>query len=358
MSIQKRKWEGRTTYRVRIYHKRRVISDCTFDSLGEARRFETDSKARLARGEFYDTRAAENTTLADALERYLREVSINKKGRGYSINQSQARQICMQPISRLSIARIRPADIARYRNARLESVGANTVRLELALISHLYTVAIEAWDMEYLQNPVRRSSRPSVAGTARDRRLVDDEEARLLDAAKAYNQRAHALILVAIETAMRRGELAALTWKDIDGNIARLTDTKNGESREVPLSSRALAALHSLPRQLHEKVNCAEGEWRLRQRGCPGACAREAPLGDERIFGLMDDAISTMMTRVCKRAGIENLRFHDLRHEATSRFFEKGLNPMQVAAITGHKTLQMLKRYTHLRAEDLAKMLG
>jgi len=72
----------------------------------------------------------------------------------------------------------------------------------------------------------------------------------------------------------------------------------------------------------------------------------------------MDDAISTMMARVCKRAGIENLRFHDLRHEATSRFFEKGLNPMQVAAITGHRTLQMLKRYTHLRAEDLAKMLG
>lgn len=330
MSIQKRKWEGRTTYRVRVYHRRRVVADRTFDSLSEARRYETDSKARLARGEFYDTRAAENTTLADALERYLREVSVHKKGRGYSINQSQARQICMHPISLLPLARIRPADIARYRDTRLKSVGANTVRLELALISHLYTVAIEAWDMEYLQNPVRRSSRPSVTGTARDRRLVDDEEVRLLDAAMAYNQRAHALIVVAIETAMRRGELAGLTWKDIDRNIARLTDTKNGESREVPLSSRALAAIQSLPRQLH----------------------------DDRIFGLTDDAISTMMTRVCRRAGIEGLRFHDLRHEATSRFFEKGLNPMQVAAITGHKTLQMLKRYTHLRAEDLAKMLG
>jgi len=165
--------------------------------------------------------------LADPLDRYLREVSINKKGRDYSINQSQVRQICMYPISLLPITRIRPADIARYRDARL-------------------------------------------------------------------------------------------------------TDTKNGESREVLLSSRALATLKSLPRQLH----------------------------DERIFGLTDDAISTMMARVCKRTGIENLRFHDLRHEATSRHFEKGLNPMQVAAITGHKTLQMLKRYTHLRAEDLARMPG
>jgi len=102
----------------------------TFDSLSEARRYEIDCKARLARGEFYDTRAAENTTLAEALDRYLQEVSIHKKGRGYIINQSQARQICMHPISRLPLARIRPADIARYRDARLKSVGTNTVRLE------------------------------------------------------------------------------------------------------------------------------------------------------------------------------------------------------------------------------------
>ena len=79
---------------------------------------------------------------------------------------------------------------------------------------------------------------------------------------------------------------------------------------------------------------------------------------DGRVWGMRPESMSQAFERVCKGAGVENMTFHDLRHEATSRLFEKGLNPMQVAAITGHKTLQMLKRYTHLRAEDLVGMLG
>ena len=97
----------------------------------------------------------------------------------------------------------------------------------------------------------------------------------------------------------------------------------------MPLSSRALTVLTHLPRRV-----------------------------DGKVWGMRADSITQAFERACSRASIENLRFHDLRHEAASRLFEKGLNPMQVAAITGHKTLQMLKRYTHLKAEDLAKMLG
>jgi len=97
----------------------------------------------------------------------------------------------------------------------------------------------------------------------------------------------------------------------------------------VPLSSRAVAVLDSLPRTL-----------------------------DGRVFGTTYEGIHQAFVRACRRADIEDLRFHDLRHEATSRLFEKGFNPMEVSSITGHKTLQMLKRYTHLRAEDLAKRMG
>ena len=79
---------------------------------------------------------------------------------------------------------------------------------------------------------------------------------------------------------------------------------------------------------------------------------------DGQVWGMKPDSISQAFERICSTAGIEGLTFHDLRHEATSRLFEKGLNPMQVAAITGHKTLQMLKRYTHLRAEDLVELIG
>ena len=122
-----------------------------------------------------------------------------------------------------------------------------------------------------------------------------------------------------------------MQWSDIDlkKRTAHLPKTKNGEARTVPLSSRAVATLEALPRNL-----------------------------DGRVFGVTYEGIHQSYVRACRRAGITGLTFHDLRHEATSRLFEKGLNPMQVAAITGHKTLQMLKRYTHLRAEDLAKLLG
>lgn len=122
-----------------------------------------------------------------------------------------------------------------------------------------------------------------------------------------------------------------MRWDHLDqrARVLLIPETKTGTPRRVPLSTAALAVLDGLPRRL-----------------------------DGRVWGMRPDSISQAFERVCKASGIEGLTFHDLRHEATSRLFEKGLNPMQVAAITGHKTLQMLKRYTHLRAEDLVGMLG
>ena len=111
--------------------------------------------------------------------------------------------------------------------------------------------------------------------------------------------------------------------------LSHLPTSKNGDARTVPLSSRAVVTLEALPRNLDGRVFCATYE-----------------------------GVKQSYNRACKRANITGLTFHDLRHEATSRLFEKGFNPMEVSAITGHKTLQMLKRYTHLRAEDLARRMG
>lgn len=140
-----------------------------------------------------------------------------------------------------------------------------------------------------------------------------------------------AIIQLAVETGMRRGELVKMKCKDIDyhSRTVSLYDTKNGEDRVVPLSTSAIAVLKSLPARI-----------------------------DGGVFGIHPDTVSKRFMRACRVADIQDLRFHDLRHEAVSRLFEKGLNPMEVAAVSGHKTLQMLKRYTHLRAEDLAKKLG
>jgi len=140
------------------------------------------------------------------------------------------------------------------------------------------------------------------------------------------------VIHLALETAMRLGELVSLRWEHVDltRRIAHLPDTKNGESRTVPLSTTAVNVLRALPRSLHGQV----------------------------FPGLTTEAVKRAYIRAVDRAGIEDLHFHDLHHEATMRLFERGLNIMEVATITGHKDLRMLRRYTHLKAEDLAKKLG
>ena len=141
-----------------------------------------------------------------------------------------------------------------------------------------------------------------------------------------------AVVTIAVETAMRRSELAALRWENVDlkKRVAHLPKTKTDVPRSVPLSTAAIRALKLL-----------------------------SPAKEGRVFSLQAESMSQAFERAClpHRANVANLRFHDLRHEATSRLFEKGLNVMEVAAITGHKTLEMLKRYTHLRAEDLARKL-
>jgi integrase len=134
---------------------------------------------------------------------------------------------------------------------------------------------------------------------------------------------------------MRRSELIGLRWADVDirRRVARLNDTKNGESREVPLSTRAKAALEAL--QPH---------------------ARDSKT---RVVGwIHPDVVTWEFAQACKSCGIVGLRWHDLRHEATSRLFERGLALAEVAAVTGHRSWAMLRRYTHLRSESLVDKLG
>ncbi|OIQ94024.1 tyrosine recombinase XerC [mine drainage metagenome] len=153
------------------------------------------------------------------------------------------------------------------------------------------------------------------------------------------------IITLAVETSMRLGELLGLEWSRIDlaRRTAHLVDTKNGESRTVALASAALDALRTLPRRI-----------------------------DGRVFGWQNkDSFEKAWTR-CKARALAAYQtdcaassnkpdptfLTDLRHEATSRLFEKGLGVMEVASMTGHKSLAMLKRYTHIEAEKLAQKLG
>ena len=305
----------------------------TCDTKAEAEAWAAVVESEIARGVFVCRAEAEATSLTKALERYRDEIVPTKKQPDRERRRVDGLIKQIGGLAPRPLAAIRGKDIVTFIKDRAAGgAGPNTVRLDLALISHLFNTARTAWGMESLSNPVDmvKGQRPKLPG-GRTRRLVDDEYQRLLSAAQAYGGDIALLITWAVETAMRRGEIAAMRWEHLDrkAKVLLIPETKNGASRRVPLSTVALAVLDGLPRRI-----------------------------DGQVWGMRPDSISQAFERVCEAADIEGLTFHDLRHEATSRLFEKGLNPMQVAAITGHKTLQMLKRYTHLRAEDLVERLG
>ena len=324
---------GRRVWQVKIRRKGWPPQSATFDTKVQAEAWSRQVEGEMDRGVFVSRAESENTTLSEALTRYLAEVTPTKKPTTAHRERVIGRSLQSHPLARRTLASIRGKDMAAYmRQRHEESKGANTIRLEMALLSHLFNTARTAWGMESLTNPVDlvKGQRPKLPG-GRTRRLQGDEQARLISAAHTYGGEIGSVITWAIETAMRRGEIAAMRWDHLDrkARVLLLPETKNGTSRRVPLSTVALKVLDGLPRRI-----------------------------DGRVWGMRPDSISQAFERVCGAAGIEGLTFHDLRHEATSRLFEKGLNPMEVAAITGHKTLQMLKRYTHLRAEDLVGRLG
>ena len=329
---------GRRVWQAHIRRRGYPAQVRTFDTKTEAEAWAAVIESEIARGVFVSRTEAEATTLREALERYAVEISAKKRSgnrESYIIRGWQSSSLAAR-----SLASIRGKDLAAFvRECESRGLGPNTVRLHLAILSHLFNTARTAWGMESLSNPVDlvKGQRPKLP-RGRDRRLVGDEQARLLSAALAYGGEVGPLITWAIETAMRRGEIAAMRWEHLDrkARVLLIPETKTGTPRRVPLSVAALAVLDGLPRRMGHAAHNVDG----------------------RVWGMRPDSISQAFERVCGAAGIEGLTFHDLRHEATSRLFEKGLNPMQVAAITGHKTLQMLKRYTHLRAEDLVGMLG
>ncbi len=323
-----KKWEAR------IRRKGYPPQAASFSTKVKAETWARKVESEIDRGVYVCTKEAESTTLGEALARYAHEVTPKKKS--YEMELCRIKTWQTHPLAKRHLATLRGMDFAKYRDERMAAGKApNTIRLELAIVSHLFTVARKEWGMESLANPVQAIRLPA-PGKARTRRLVNDEEIRLLVACETSRSPAlKDLVVLALESAMRQGELLSLRWEHIDANkkVAHLPDTKNSESRDVPLSPRALEVLRHRPRSLK----------------------------DDRVFFEWKAASGLKHTwsRAVQRAGIEDLHFHDLRHEATSRLFEnQAFGLMEVAAITGHKTLSMLKRYTHLRAEDLAAKPG
>ncbi|MHB1530487.1 MAG: tyrosine-type recombinase/integrase, partial [Acidiferrobacteraceae bacterium] len=245
---------GRIVWQAQIIKKGYTAQYATFDTKAQATKWATSVERDMNAGVFVSRTEAERTNLAEALDRYEREVTPGK--RGVAQEASVVAVWRSHPLSTRSLAAIRSQDLAGVRDQWIhEGLQPATIARRFAVMSHLLTVARREWGMSSLTNPVHDVRLPRVTN-ARSRRLVDDEESRLTSVAEVSGREIGSLIRWAIETAMRRGEIAAMRWEHLDrkASVLLVPETKAGTPRRVPLSTRAMAILESLPRRLDGKV--------------------------------------------------------------------------------------------------------
>lgn len=343
---------GELQWQARISRKGFPAQVKTFMTRADAEAWARQVESEIDRGAFISRTEAENTSLKECLERYKREISAHKKG---ASQESYILQTLLEtPLADRMMATIRSADIAALRDEWLQTLKPATVLRRLAILSHVFSISRKEWGMESLSNPVEVIRKPQPRN-ARTRRIAEKripttgdlaDELALIKSA-SDSRYLPAIIDLAVETAMRREEIALLRWEHIDlkNRVAHLPDTKNGSTRDVPLSPKAAELLKKLPR------------------------------AGDRTFDVRADAITRAFSRARDRARKEyeaacreskrkpdssflvDLRFHDLRHEATSRLAE--IFPLhELTRITGHKDPRMLMRYYHPKAADLAKKLS
>ena len=317
-------WQGRI--------RRRGYPDITqtFEAKADAERWARSVESDMDKGHFVSVSEAQRTTLADLIQRYLREVTPSMKSA--SEDAIRLKALIRRPISKWSMANLSATRVAAFRDERLTEVSAGTVIRELAYLSSIINHARREWGIN-VPNPVQMVRKPP-SPPARGRVLTDAEVSALLKVFEPIGRRSHwvkPIVELALATAMRRGELLSLRWENINlkARTAFLPTTKNGDSRTVPLSSSALHILEKFPRHLS------------------GA-----------VFPMNAPALNAAFKRGLSRSGLKDIRFHDLRRTAITKMADKLPNVIELAAVSGHKSLMVLKQYYRPSASDLALKLG
>lgn len=350
---------GDLQWRARVRMKGYPDQSRTFLYREDAEKWARALERELETAGFVDRREAEKMTLRAVLERYACEITPTKKCA--VIEQFKIDVLLRDSVlPNLKMAALTSAALAAWRDRRLAQVTGATVNREIDVLSAVINHARREWGI-HVENPVPYVKRPEKA-RARERRLSPEEEAYLLAALEDAPRRVNGtfqkaarnpwfapLVRLALETAMRRGELLALDWQHVNLKrcTAHLPSTKNGDPRTVPLSSRAVDILAGLPRSLSGRV--FQTTPMAVQLGFRRALKRARAKHEEDCLAV---------GRVSTPSFLDDVHFHDLRHEAASRLADKLSNILELSAVTGHRDVRMLKRYYHPRAEDLAKKLG
>lgn len=319
-----KKWQAR------VYKKGYSTAIRSFLIRKDAEKWARQIEVEMDKGSYINSTLSDKTTFGELIERYLREVT--PLMRGAKADSIRLKAIMRRPIAKENLASLTPNKIAKYRDERLLEIAPSTVVRELAYFSSIINHARREWSIN-TPNPVPSVRKPAQP-QGRSRVLSYEEEQLLLQACEPKANRniyTRPFVILAIETAMRRGEILSLKWEDINYSkrTAYLRLTKNGESRTVPLSTRAIETLQALPISINGKV-----------------------------LPINFAALETNFKRAKERAGLTDLRIHDLRHTAATRLAERLPNLLELSAVTGHKNLVMLKRYYHPNPENLAKKLG
>ena len=318
------------SWQARVRRKGQPDLTKSFDTRQNAEQWARGVEASLDQGTYLDRTEAERVSLEELIGRYIIEVLPSMKG--HVEDAYRLRAIQRRDIAKTNMARLSSVQIASYRDKRLTEVAPNTVIRELAYLSSVINHARREWGIN-ITNPVQMVRKPPMP-QGRNRVITEDELQRLLEQLEPTGRRnpwMKPLVMFALETGMRRGELLQLRWTDINlqNRTATLWETKNGDRRVVPLSSKAIDTLQKAPRSL---------------------CGH--------VFPISKAAQAKAFKEALKRSKLDDLHFHDLRHTAITNMAKKLPNVIELAAVSGHKSLKMLQRYYHPDAVELALKLG
>lgn len=352
-SIRKRSnKDGSTSYRVDVRLKGFPVQRATFSRLTDAKNWGKNTESAIKENRYFKTAESQKHTLGEMVDRYIRDV-LPTKGSNSNAQKQQLKWF-KDEIGAYTLADVTPAKIVECRDKLLMSLSPKTkkplapasVVRYMAALSHAFTIAINEWG--WLEDsPMRKVKKPALPRgrirflsedtTDSNGKTIDGERTRLLKACQASdNPYLYTVVILALSTGMRRGEVMGLTWDDVDLHQGRITlyETKNGEIRVVPLVGKALDLLieHSRVRNLKTSLLF------------PGKPIRD---GDGNVTYKPMDLRAPWLAAL-KKVNIDDFRFHDLRHSAASYLAMDGASLAEIAEVLGHKTLQMVKRYAHL----------
>ncbi|MGH8657351.1 MAG: tyrosine-type recombinase/integrase [Gammaproteobacteria bacterium] len=329
--------DGEITYLVRVRLKSKTAS-ATFRRKTDAKHWAEKTEAAILERRFFQRAEAERRTLGEAIERYEQtHLSALRSAR----SRRQHLAWWNERLGGSLLADITPAVITEYRDKLAAGKvrqgklrGPGTVNRYLAALSHVLTFAAREWHW-IERNPCEQVSILKEP-RGRVRYLTDEERERLLAECKAHSDELYLIVLLALATGGRRGEILGLKWHDVDlkrGHVV-FQETKNGERRGLPIRGQTLELLRA-------KVRRIDTDLLFPSRKDPAK-----PINVQHVF---DNAL--------QRAGIGDFRFHDLRHSCASYLAMNGASLAEIAAVLGHRTLEMVKRYSHLSDQHLGDVL-